>query len=72
MGFNVPLRSLHKKYERQSKNAGGGKDNRAGGGNGKNGGDTAQKEVGTHDGAVEDSLGMKPDAIPTSEMYCKH
>jgi len=82
LGVTVPLRFLPKKYERQSKKAGRGKDNREGGGNGKNGGDRAHKEVGTHDGAtdndmeennaVEDSFVINLDAIPTSEMHCKH
>lgn len=81
LGVNVPLRFLPKKYEKQSKKAGGGKGNRAGG-KGKNGGNTTQKEGGTRDDATvldtgkddteEDSFVITLDAIPTSEMHCKN
>ena len=81
LGVNVPMRFLPKKYEKQSKKAGVRKDSRAGGKD-KSGGDKTREEGGGHDDApvrdtgeddtVEDSFIINLDAIPTSEMHCKH
>ena len=76
LGVNVPLRFVPKKSERQSKKAGGGKDNRAGGDNGKNGGDRAQKEVGTHNGATDEDMrrdgGQSGGGMADSGVDCRH